>query len=278
MFLLESIKIKICHFYNKKILRKRIDRGIFYTGSRANIGDSMVPWLVEKVSGVNIPYSNPLSCNGPHLFTIGSILQYSDKDCTVWGSGFISENSKIRTNSKNLEVLAVRGPLTAKKLKLECDIDVKVFGDPALLTPLYIKNSVNKSNKIGMIPHYVDKSFIPSNYYKDNGIKFIDVETDDILDFCNLVRSCEIIISSSLHGIIIAEAFGIPAVWLKVGERIYGNEFKFHDYYLSTDREYNPTTFEDLDLVNLKACKTITPEKLRKIQSELINAFPKEYC
>ena len=45
--------------------------------------------------------------------------------------------------------------------------------------------------------------------------------------------ACEVIVSSSLHGLIIADAYGIPTVWAKFGNDINGNDFKFYDYYWS---------------------------------------------
>jgi hypothetical protein len=47
------------------------------------------------------------------------------------------------------------------------------------------------------------------------------------------LTSCRRIISSSLHGIIFAHAFDIPAAWVKISPRVIGDGFKFFDYYSS---------------------------------------------
>jgi pyruvyltransferase len=40
-------------------------------------------------------------------------------------------------------------------------------------------------------------------------------------------------LSSTLHGLVFAHAYGKPALWLEFGDRVLGNGFKFFDYYHS---------------------------------------------
>ena len=54
------------------------------------------------------------------------------------------------------------------------------------------------------------------------------------------MTACAYIVSSSLHGICVAEAYGIPAVWVRLADNIVGGEFKFRDYYASTGRDMHP--------------------------------------
>ena len=41
------------------------------------------------------------------------------------------------------------------------------------------------------------------------------------------------ILSSSLHGLIISESYEIPNIWIKVSQNINGGYFKYNDYYES---------------------------------------------
>ena len=45
--------------------------------------------------------------------------------------------------------------------------------------------------------------------------------------------ACEYVISSSLHGLILAEAYHIPTLWATFSDNINGGTFKYMDYYKS---------------------------------------------
>ncbi len=153
--MLSILRTKVKQVVSRDLLRKEVDKGLFYTGGRLNIGDSMVPWLVNEQLGSPAEYSNPREKRGPHLFTIGSILQYADSNSTIWGSGFISDKSKFHSKPKS--ICAVRGPLTAKRIYDLTNEYCSVFGDPGLLVSDYISTNKATKYKIGLIPHYVDK-------------------------------------------------------------------------------------------------------------------------
>ena len=52
----------------------------------------------------------------------------------------------------------------------------------------------------------------------------------EIEEFVNDVCRCEKIYSSSLHGIVCANAYGIPVERIKLGDKMIGGDFKFNDY------------------------------------------------
>src|SRR5699024_12305737 len=65
------------------------------------------------------------------------------------------------------------------------------------------------------------------------------LETDSIEDTLDAITSCEVIVSTSLHGLILADAYGIPNAWL-IADTGYGKEHKFWDYLLSVRKERDP--------------------------------------
>lgn len=272
---------RIKMFVDREVFKKQVDRSIFYTGGRLNIGDSMVPWLIKRVSNHEYQYSNPLERRGPHLLSIGSILQFATSDCYVWGSGLISKDSRPKQQPKKFS--AVRGPLTAKIMESTYRVTINTFGDPALLTPKFIDVSSFDSicSGIGVIPHYVHYEQLSGQLRSDKSIKIIDVRTDDIVAFVREIKSCNVVYSSSLHGIIIAEAFGIPAIWIKLDDRVFGDDFKFHDYYASTDRDsVNPLHVNSDNLLKMLIKEpNYSPnfDIIRQLQSGLISSFPPEF-
>ncbi|WP_323008563.1 polysaccharide pyruvyl transferase family protein [Paracoccus sp. (in: a-proteobacteria)] len=79
---------------------------------------------------------------------------------------------------------------------------------------------------------------------RKRGIKVIDLLTDKIEDTIDAFLSCEKIITTSLHGLIIADAYNIPNAWL-IADTGAGKEYKFWDYLISVDKCRAPA---DLDI------------------------------
>lgn len=209
-----------------------------------NFGDALNPWLIQKMTGKEIVNANK-SFNfrkKPVYSLIGSVLDRSRFDnMIVWGSGFKSINSKVKVKPK--KILAVRGPLTREnfmKQGIDCP---EVYGDPALLLPKVYYPKVSKKYSVGIIPHYVDKNtHLLKKLTKDSKVTFkiIDIE-DKIENIIENILSCELIISSSLHGLIVADAYGIQSLYVRFSDKISGGNFKFKDYMLSVGRtDYEP--------------------------------------
>jgi pyruvyltransferase len=116
-----------------------------------------------------------------------------------------------------------------------------IYGDPALLLPSIFNLKVEKKYKVGIVPHFVDQ--------KNNWVRLQSVREDVlIIDVYEPVEkviadmlSCRSILSSSLHGLIVADAYEIPSLWVKLSDKVKGKGFKFRDYLLSVGVEpYEP--------------------------------------
>ena len=208
-----------------------------------NFGDALNPWLIEKITGIypqNIQYSKARKMLNwfagiEDYIVVGSILEYARKDSIVWGAGLMYRDSVLRFKPKR--IMAVRGPLTQERLSeigISCP---KIYGDPALLLSRYYNPDISKTHQLGIIPHYVDKNHaFLTGLGKQPGIKIIDIEkpTEQVI---RDIMCCERIASSALHGIICADSYGIPSVWIKLSDKVAGEGFKFEDYFLSVGRK-----------------------------------------
>jgi len=248
----------------------------WYTGDN-NFGDQLNPIIIKNLFGKRIFHPQKIINikNKPIYTAIGSILQNLNyNNLEVWGSGFISEDSKIKKAPKKIH--AVRGPLTRKlfiKQGIPCP---DVYGDPGILVSKIYAPLTEKKYVLGIIPHYVDKgSEIIRNLkskYKDD-ILVIDIQGnwENVIDDIN---RCEFIASSSLHGIITADSYNIPALWIKMSDKITGGNFKFQDYALSVNRDQMEPFFLSEDTTLLEIINAFKDYKIKIELDKLINSCP----
>lgn len=213
-----------------------------------NYGDAMGKYLVEKITGKNVVLTDK---RGPHRvnLVIGSIINNmgTTKYCDVWGCGVISRG---QTAQKGAKFYAVRGPLTRQSLLRTGHECPEIYGDPALLLPKYYTPKTEKKYEVGIIPHYVDYQKI-KNEITDPSICVIDLMHKSIEDTTDKIFSCERIVSSSLHGVIVAQSYGIPALWVKLSNKLSGDGVKFADYFLSVGiQPYNGLDYTNKKLPN----------------------------
>lgn len=207
----------------------------FYDYNR-NWGDALNVVLVEHLSGkkaVGVQDVYNL-CGRPVYSVIGSILGNTNLPVEVWGSGFIASDRTFRTAPKR--IYAVRGPLTRQRVLQQGLSCPAVYGDPALLYPRYYAPPTRKEYDLGVVAHYMDQDspWLNRITHQDN-VLIIDV-LGGVREFVDQLCSCRHIASSSLHGLIAADAYGIPFTWISLSNRLIGKDFKFRDYFLSTGR------------------------------------------
>ncbi len=206
---------------------------------KENFGDLLGKYLVEKIADTSVVFVNPRKWHFKDYFepiyaTAGSILAHVNRHCVVWGSGIILKDQVV----KPATFLAVRGPQTRKRL-LEQGYKVpEVYGDPALLLPLYYNPPIEKKYILGIVPHYNDFKAVQQGYQNSKDVLIIDLMTNDVEATTDLFLSCERIVSSSLHGLIVAHAYGIPAVWVQFSDKLFGDGIKFRDYFESVKLPY----------------------------------------
>ena len=199
-------------------------------------------------------------------------MAFVQPDDIVWGTGCIDYNG---INKLPKKVYAVRGPLTRNELLKRGVSTPKVYGDPALLFPEIYNPIKNIKYEYGIIPHYIDFTDLDSlsilKHLESQGVKIINI-TAGIFHFIDELIQCKNILSSSLHGLITADAYGIPNIRLKLSDKLIGGNFKFSDYSLSVDKPQILIEFENLtpsisELKNLEYSCDIKWDKNKLLKS-----------
>lgn len=215
--------------------KRRHDLPARFFTNRPNVGDALNPYLLERISRRQV---FPVRSSAvPHILAVGSILHMANTNSIVWGSGLIApERAPARTILRQLSIYALRGHAT-RNLLVEQGANAShvPLGDPAILVPRYYQpNPVKARHRLGVIPHYVDQHSTQVKRLAElDGAHVIDVALPPE-PFIDALVACDTVISSSLHGLILADAYGIPNIWARFSNNILGGEFKFLDYYSTT--------------------------------------------
>lgn len=203
---------------------------LHWASSKKNFGDWLSPALCRLLSGREVEHAAPERCE---LLAIGSVLGrlghgWFSHRTTVWGSGFIERQSPV---SRRHRYCAVRGHLTAAQIKGGA---IETFGDPGLLCGMLLPDraGIVKKHPIGVIPHYKDREHPAVAAFLDQhpGSVALDVFTEPV-ELLRRVLECEFVLSSSLHGLVVADAFEVPNAWIEISGPLRGDRFKFADYY-----------------------------------------------
>ena len=248
---------------------------IVYFDSVLNVGDLINPYLVEKISGRKT--HNIRSKMIRHVVGLGSMFHMANSNSLIWGSGIISDDVDFRKMTNCHSVNAVRGQLT-KNILIENSVISSSnlpLGDPGVLMPDFYNPRVKKQYKIGIIPHYVDAELAFLKGIEDSVV--IDVRQDPE-SFVDELLKCECVISSSLHGLILADSYSVPNKWVSFSDNITGGNFKFRDYYSTTDNSdeecfvcLEGEIFNDL-IYNIE--KYTSVKKFIFDKEKLIKSFP----
>ena len=278
---------------------------IAYWWYERNFGDALNPYLLEKLSGKKVCYTpaahvpdfrkewvrfikSPLSYDWrrlgwpekkkPVVLAIGSRLEDSRPNYHVWGAGFLNSNGFCKGGT----FWAVRGSYSAQRLVMLGFPRCEVYGDPALLMPMVYQPNVKKEHRVGIVPHIVE--------YKNFCLRFphsfvVNLATNDIEHVIDEIYSCDLVLSTSLHGMIVAHAYGIPALWIKDGS-IAGDNIKFKDYLSSVSLPYYDGRFSwndvflsngQVDEVFVRNAENVllpSRNKMLQIQKQLLAVAP----
>ena len=250
---------------------------LFYWNNITNAGDYYAQWLATKL------YKEVKYSNRPNLVITGSILGWNElnNSTIVWGCGLhnnsLNEKCKI-TNKNNFK--AVRGYLTAKKLQLE---NVTV-GDPGvLISKYYSAKKYTYRKKYCLVCHWKDYDECKKLY--GAYIDVISMITNNIEQLADTLNKYDLVLSTSLHGIIFAHSYNIPAIHIEFNKLESLDDFKYKDYYSTLDINYTKrilvkNLIKDLNIFNdlYKNKNLYRPSQkcIKNIQDNLLKVLPTE--
>lgn len=254
---------------------------LYYACRRTrNFGDLLSLEISKELFGISCMYAEPQQCEAMFIGSIFEQFIYpyrtkfhklhacvKEPPVKVWGSGFKMERHRRERSLqffRQMEIHALRGKKTAKKLEeiLQRDFSNTALGDPGLFAAELIKGEeIPKQCAVGIIPHYIDKG--------EETLKKIRIPEAQIIDVCadpreciRRIAGCDVILSSSLHGIIVADTLGIPNARIILSDKIEGGDFKYEDY----DSVFRESTRRTFNLIHTE----ITENMLESVKSDYI--------
>ena len=164
------------------------------------------------------------------FFTVGSVLHMTRAGDHVWGTGMNPYRQKFRPSRLNIH--ALRGKLTASSVsEVNHASAVKAaIGDPGLFISFFVSKDGDTRHHECFVPHAHDEKLARELY---NGT-IISVK-NSWKEVTKAISACKFVASSSLHGLVVADALGIPSRWFQFSNgtktRVTEGTFKYEDYF-----------------------------------------------
>lgn len=258
-----------------------------------NFGDTLNETLFGK-AGYDVAYHG---FDSAEMIAVGSILDMlvgnsrigsrdkqmqhkaqSDLPIHVWGTGLMYQYGEtMHRPVRPLLIHALRGELTRRQMSRFIGSDVScALADPGLLSP-YLVPAGEKKWDFGIVAHYVDAGlpvFEEMAAYFPNSLTIDVSQSPEVV--LKQISQCRAVFSTSLHGIIVADAYGVPSGWCVSSDKILGNNYKYHDYFSAFGTDRKPFDLREGKLPDPdKVCRTSFGQyrEVRDKQKALWKAF-----
>lgn len=221
-----------------KNLFKPAVKAYWWTGV-PNFGDALAPLLLARFAGIKVEWD---TISHSSVASIGSILEHIPPlwDGYIVGSGKLVENSRLYVMSMGKlqpTILGLRGPLSARGIPGDYAI-----GDPGILADELVGQQI-KLWDLGILPHFSDKELVPRfKALMPAGVTVREIDPgQEPLEVIRQIGACRRMVTSSLHGMILSDAFGIPRR-VEIAKTLEkdGGDFKFRDYSASIQTKWEP--------------------------------------
>ena len=271
------------------------DKIKMYYSKLRNMGDCLNELIVKECFGYEAERHSFLdgeicgigSCLGQYTLHGSAMMRLQQRingirkpHVYVWGTGFINySDADGKLFKRNMEFCAVRGELTRKNVERMTGKKMDIpMADAGILASELLKERPEVCYDVGVVPHLCDLKdpVVEKLLASYDNAKFINVK-DDPLQVVKEIAECRYIISSSLHGLIVADSLGIPNMYLVFGDRLLGDGYKFEDYYSAYGVKAQPRdlrTEKAPELTEIEEQYQILPEMVEEKKRQMKAAFP----
>lgn len=255
---------------------------LYWWNGKENFGDRLSADVVAHVSGRPVAWA---PADEAELFAVGSILAHARQGLKhgadravrpwVWGTGLMAP---LKTDFlEKIRIAALRGPLTVALL----DQPDLPLGDPGLLAAEALGKRPEATDRIGLVLHMSQRlsPALAERIRTDGRFRLINVRDPDHMAVVAAIGSCRHVISSSLHGLIVADSFGVPNTWLDARGIHKCAALKFHDYAISVGRVLGrpiaiEAIFDLADGLTARPAELPYAADLSRVRQDLRAAFP----
>lgn len=267
-----------------------------YYARLANMGDLLNELIVSRCFDCRVErcsfLTGEMSAIGSHLgmytYHGGALMRLQQfingirqPEVYVWGTGFINyDDCKGHFFKRDMRFLALRGELSRRNVERMTGKTLDIpTGDAGILADRLLDSLPEKRYELGIIPHICDlkdeaAAQLAEKY--ENAL-LINVK-DEPLEVVSQIAQCRYILSSSLHGLIVADSFNVPNMHIVFGERLKGDGYKFDDYYSAYNvphiqRDLRQEAAPSLDEIGSRYA--ISREMTEEKKAQLLACFPR---
>lgn len=254
---------------NKNVIEKcfgyEVERRSYLTAQVSGIGSGLGNFTYEEQAWKNV------------LKAVSGVLF---PEVYIWGTGFVRyKDADTRFYKRKTHVCAVRGELSKRRVEAMVGHTLDIpTGDAGILASNILDHVPEKRYDVGIIAHYKEQEEPAFKRLLDRYPNpcFIDVRKTP-LEVTEAIAKCETVISSSLHGLIIADSLRIPNIHVVVTNKLLGDGFKFDDYYSAYGLEHR---FVDLahdetgTLGEIRNGYSITDAMVEDKKAGMLASFP----